>query len=776
MIDILFFRYNSNGHQGAGHVGVFQEQSSSTGSKVISLSNGSKEDSRVSNYNVPPTSNASSSAWPYTNNKPTNTELPAKAPLYGNYLDMAHNKPGQDFSLHHQSQSDLQSERSLVAQNVSSGTIFTELPPPPPSRTNKESPPPYDEALLNHQNSNGQSVNGVLSNLSSIVPVKTGVKNGVLEKRQIQAASDVVHTLSQLNKPSMPVHSGSDVGLRPIKSSDPQCAISNGKSVPNRLPYGLMYSPPVHPQTTNATIPHGDYHIASFTKPIPTSSYITSLSSDAVAASQYQLPHANVSRNNSSPPLQPIPVIPTPSSSISSASSILDQSNSFTNTFLRGILTSIDSKDPVVANAWLETLLDAIDLLPADVIRREIVALAVKKSQPSQSISARKSSCRLLGKIATKLDQQLVRQEVLPTTLILCQDLDADVRYCMCRHLALVSCGIGLEATKNTILPQIVELCDDKQSDVRLAAIETVVQLLGLLDDNTCKQIIIPLIVKTCEQAKETEDETLVNIAHYLGRLCYGLMASLNADQKNWFLAFYQYLSKLGLNHANENKNSEDFKKTNLEMLKNKHSKQLENDSATTVESVSSQINDSNQTNFSRTPNTSASPMPDLVSMLESTTTNLKTEIYSRCRYECAYNFPAMVLFAESKNFSSIMYPTFASLSCDLSPMVRSIIASSLHELAKIIGTNFDLIKNQIVGLFSDNNIDVLEHMVANMVHIIDALARSGKVLQFGQGGQFSEDISNALVSFFLSNILRNVKMILKLGIMFTLGLYTIIL
>jgi len=32
-------------------------------------------------------------------------------------------------------------------------------------------------------------------------------------------------------------------------------------------------------------------------------------------------------------------------------------------------------------------------------------------------------------------------------------------------------------------------------------------------------------------------------------------------------------------------------------------------------------------------------------------------------------------------------------------------------------------------------------------VHIIDALARSGTVLQFGQGGQFSADISNALVS-----------------------------
>ena len=67
-----------------------------------------------------------------------------------------------------------------------------------------------------------------------------------------------------------------------------------------------------------------------------------------------------------------------------STSTMDAQSSSFTNTFLRGILSSIDSKDPVVANAWLETLLDAIDLLPADVIKREIVVIAVSKAQIEQ--------------------------------------------------------------------------------------------------------------------------------------------------------------------------------------------------------------------------------------------------------------------------------------------------------------------------------------------------------------------------------------------------------
>ena len=639
---------------------------------------------------------------------------------------MIHDKAAQssNFKLHSQL------EAHSVPQNVTHGLLYTEQPTMP-SKSNKESPPPYDQALLNHHNASAQQMNVVSSSTNNGL-----VKNGVLQ-RQVQAASDVVQTLSQLNSPPVP-------------------SISHTK--PTRLPYGVIHSPSI-PQTTNATLPHGDYHIASFTKPIPTSSYITSLSSDAAAVTPFQLPQSSLSRNPPSPPLQSIPSSIPYSPNSSSMSSIVDQSNSFTNTFLRGILTSIDSKDPVVANAWLETLLDAIDLLPADVIRREIVVLAVKKGHPSQTVSARKSSCRLLGKIATKLDQQLVRQEVLPTTLTLCQDIDAEVRYCMCRHLALVSCGVGLEATKATILPLLVELCDDKQSDVRLAAIETIVQLLGLLDDNTCKQIVIPLVTKTCEHAKLAEDETLVNIAHYVGRLCYGLMTNLNSEQKKWFIEFYQYLSNLDLRHEEDKQNC--HTQENSEELQNKHS-QTFSSTATNAE-VSSLINDSNQHITRNTSNTSASPMPDLVSMLESTTTNLRSEIYSRCRYECAYNFPAMVLFAEAKNFSDVMHPTFVRLSSDASAMVRSSVASSLHELAKIIGTNFDMIKSQIVSLFSDNNIEVLEHMVANMVHIIDALARSGTVLQFGQGGQFSADISNALVSILyhyhyskLSKPLRN--------------------
>ena len=175
---------------------------------------------------------------------------------------------------------------------------------------------------------------------------------------------------------------------------------------------------------------------------------------------------------------------------------------SFTNTFLRGILTSIDSKDPVVANAWLETLLDAIDLLPPDIIKREIIAIAVSKGQISNSAASRKSACRIFGKVATKLDSLTLRQEVLPTSIALCQDVDGEVRHSMCLHLALVAKGVGLEATKAMILPQLVELSNDEVTDVRLAAIEAVVNLLSLLDDEACTQTIVPLVIKSCDQVK----------------------------------------------------------------------------------------------------------------------------------------------------------------------------------------------------------------------------------------------------------------------------------
>ena len=370
-----------------------------------------------------------------------------------------------------------------------------------------------------------------------------------------------------------------------------------------------------------------------------------------------------------------------------------DHSSNFTQTFLRGILTSIDSKDPVVANAWLETLLDAIDLLPIEVIKQEIIVIAINKSQLSQPPFSRMAAAKILGKLSTKLDQQAARQEVLPSTLALCQDAEAEVRTVMCRHLAMVARGIGLELTKSALLPVLVELSQDGAAGVRLAAIETVVALLPLLDDEVATNTIVPLVIKSCEQARALEDCTLPVIARHLGRLCHGLSPNLSSEQKAWFITFYQQLARLGT-------------------------------------AASAEVGGA------------ATPMPDLVPR---STEPDKTAKYTECRQACAYNLPGMVLFVGANNFSEKLFSTFCDFAADSSPLVRKTLASSLHELIKIIGTNFCLLKMQIVALFNDSNIDVLSSMVFNMVYVIDGLARFG-VLQFGSTSSYSQELSVAIL------------------------------
>ena len=369
-----------------------------------------------------------------------------------------------------------------------------------------------------------------------------------------------------------------------------------------------------------------------------------------------------------------------------------DHSSNFTQTFLRGILTSIDSKDPVVANAWLETLLDAIDLLPIEVIKQEIIIIAINKSQLSQPPFSRMAACKILGKLSTKLDQQAVRQEILPSSLALCQDVESEVRTCMCRQLAFVARGIGLELTKSAILPVLVELSNDETAEVRLSAIETVVHLLSLLDDEICNNTIVPLVMKSCDQARALEDCTLPVIARHLGRLCHGLTPNLSQEQKSWFITYYQQLSQLGTT-------------TSTEAGPNK-------------------------------------PMPDLVPRVNED----KSAKYTECRQACAYNLPGMVLFVGINNFSDKLFSTFCDFAMDPSPLVRKTLAASLHELIKIIGTNFSLLKMQIVALFNDTNIEVLSAMVVNMVYVIDALARFG-VLQFGSTSSYSQDLSLAILN-----------------------------
>ena len=199
----------------------------------------------------------------------------------------------------------------------------------------------------------------------------------------------------------------------------------------------------------------------------------------------------------------------------------------------------------------------------------------------------------------------------------------------------------------------------------------------------------------------QDEDETLPKIAHHLGRMSHGLMPNLKPEQKDWFTSFFIYLARIGLCPSPAS-------------------------SPTT-----------------KTGPSETQPMPDLLPLIETE----RSELHAECRQQCAYNFPAMILFTGPENFVKLIYPTFASLAADPTWRVRCTLAKGLHEVAKLVNAGFNVTKMEVCGLFADSHIEVLEAMVANMVHVIDALARHGVLLFAGQGGQYSQGLSRALLN-----------------------------
>ncbi|XP_050713956.1 serine/threonine-protein phosphatase 4 regulatory subunit 4-like [Eriocheir sinensis] len=353
----------------------------------------------------------------------------------------------------------------------------------------------------------------------------------------------------------------------------------------------------------------------------------------------------------------------------------------FTHTFLKSILTSIDSKDPVVANAWLETLLDVIDLLPRDVIREEILSLAVTKGQ-SQQVSARLAACKLIGKIATKFEPFLLKTEVVGVVQSLCQDVCGEVRGSMCGQLAAVARGLGLDATKTHILPELVDLCSDEETSVRLAGINTVVLMIPLLDDETRVGTLVPLVKKVCERALRVEDASLPVTAHLLGRLCHGLHDELTEEQKSWFLNFYCTLAKLGL---------PDCKKTEL-------------------------------------------PMPDLVAEVRS------GEYEAECRQQCAYNLPCMVAFAGgSTTYRTSLHSTVSSLLTDPSHQVRVTVAAAFHQLCTLVGAEVGLLKEGLLQLLRSDSLEVLAALTPNLPNIISTMHRHNAIAPQSPRGELLE-------------------------------------
>nr|XP_028572727.1 serine/threonine-protein phosphatase 4 regulatory subunit 4 isoform X3 [Podarcis muralis] len=337
--------------------------------------------------------------------------------------------------------------------------------------------------------------------------------------------------------------------------------------------------------------------------------------------------------------------------------------HTYSHSFLHIILQNLEHRDAGVSNAWLETLLAAIEALPKETIRHEILNPLVSKAQLSQTLQSRLVSCKILGKLANKFEAHIIKREILPLVKSLCQDVEYEVRSCMCRQLELIAQGIGTELTKNVVLPELVELARDEGSSVRLAAFETLVNLLEMFDADDRSQTVLPLVKSFCEKSFKADESILVSLSFHLGKLCNGLYGIFTPEQHLRFLEFYKKLCTLGL----EQENGHSDNQVQLQTLE-------------------------------------------------------QEKKYISVRKNCAYNLPAMMVFVDPKNFNLELYSTFFCLCHDPEVLVRHTMAIGFYEvLDALIG-----FLPEILELLSTGGENIgTESKLLNFPELIPALTRA---------------------------------------------------
>uniref|UniRef100_A0A3B5AM07 Protein phosphatase 4 regulatory subunit 4 n=1 Tax=Stegastes partitus TaxID=144197 RepID=A0A3B5AM07_9TELE len=214
-----------------------------------------------------------------------------------------------------------------------------------------------------------------------------------------------------------------------------------------------------------------------------------------------------------------------------------------TYSILKTVLLHLNHRD-TVSNAWLETLLSAINALPKETIKQEVLNPLLYQSQLSHSPQARLASCRILGKAACKFDSHRVKKELLPFARSLCQDPEFEVRACMCRQLEGIA-RATVDDTRMELLPELVELAGDEASTVRLAAFDTIINLMEMMDSNRL-HVVIPLVMSVCETSSQADEAIVASLSFQFGKLCSGLAAMVVfADSAHFLSELYPSFSSL---------------------------------------------------------------------------------------------------------------------------------------------------------------------------------------------------------------------------------------
>ncbi|PNH10870.1 Serine/threonine-protein phosphatase 4 regulatory subunit 4 [Tetrabaena socialis] len=169
-------------------------------------------------------------------------------------------------------------------------------------------------------------------------------------------------------------------------------------------------------------------------------------------------------------------------------------------------------------DAWLNTLFELIPLLDKEVLKTEVLSLALSKGDVEGVVGSRTICVRILGALAPRLTWEEIERSFFKKALSMCQDVDHHIRIASCGQLAAIARIASRDVVAKTILPELFELLNDEEIQAREASLTTLTSILEMLPPEVRKGQVMP-ILRNHMQPLELDIEMQRCLARVFGQL-----------------------------------------------------------------------------------------------------------------------------------------------------------------------------------------------------------------------------------------------------------------
>lgn len=193
-------------------------------------------------------------------------------------------------------------------------------------------------------------------------------------------------------------------------------------------------------------------------------------------------------------------------------------------------------------DAWLNTLFELAPLLDKEVLKSEVLSLALSKGDVEGSVSSRTICARILGALAPRLTWDEIDRTFFRKALSMCQDVDHHIRISSCQQLAAIARIAGKDVTAKTILPELFELLNDESLEARVAGLTTLAGVLDILPPEVRKGQVMP-ILRNHMQPLELDIVVQRAVARVFGQVVTQVKADFEHDDSLTFFGCFKHLA-----------------------------------------------------------------------------------------------------------------------------------------------------------------------------------------------------------------------------------------